>query len=650
MRMQTAKGDRSMMITCNYCEQRFDHKPTNPETGYLQSVMTEPRQIEISDLAELLVHGGNMRIAACAGGSKDENFRTAQLIGIDCDNETHIKGGEVQTAPEMYRPGDVRRILSQNGIKASFQYGTWSNTDEHPKFRTILVLDRPITDIASYEALVDYVTGLFDEYHADRNSATVSRIFYGSGACNVEYADYDAVNSADALLTRCGDISRYRSERDAEKKSRSRRVHNQNGNHANTVSMRVVQAIKDHDIKYLKRHISAPRTTVENRSELRRYIYHDIDLSDLLGVDEGETFCCVLPGHDDTNPSAVVYRNNAEVWLYICFADCQHTGKKKTTLNIKQFLELLGEFKSEYQVYKFICEIFNIEMQRTEWSAEQLENIDAIMSAIVSADEIDSFKSLCPVASQTTKNAINTYLRVLLIAKDSISPQRNATGNIIFSMSVRQLAKASRRTETKTQAYLKVLTYHHLIESVDDSLVPPNMLKRSLQYAYISEDGKKRYHSQFYQIPSWVISHVKTVEQQGIKWREHGYRLKHLSYEEFYRSEPEEAARLYPQSGKRRRRDGSTYLKRPSMASDDRHLAISEIIISAIEEYGYCTERMVLDASENKALAERQLQRSIREICDSYGYIKRRCNKTLKEKYGIQTTGYPIVIIRDEGF
>ena len=62
----------------------------------------------------------------------------------------------------------------------------------------------------------------------------------------------------------------------------------------------------------------------------------------MLEVEEKEMFCCVLPEHEDKNPSANVFREKYGSWKYHCFG-CD------ASLNTKQVVEVLGGFNSEYQ-------------------------------------------------------------------------------------------------------------------------------------------------------------------------------------------------------------------------------------------------------------------------------------------------------------
>lgn len=623
----------ALQVTCNVSRKRFNHKPTNPETGKLQNELIHPVQIEIAELAETLCTGGNMRIVACKDGSGDEAFSSGQLIGLDCDNAVKDNIADV-----IYHPEDVRRILAEHNIIPNFQYYTWSHTDTLPKFRTIITLDKPITDYGVYMGIMQYVASLFDEYHADRRARTVSRIFYGSGCGKPCYADYDAVNSTDALMEMAAEqIAQCRNEQSTASPKKQRTGKSRKCNSADTANLRVIRAIREHDVDYLKRRIRNKRTTLDCKKDLYDFIYR-IPLDDFLEVDKGKAFRCILPDHEDKNPSASVFQTHYGTWKYKCHADCLGNG---TTLNIKQLIECLGNFRSEYKAIKFICDIFNLKVKETQWSVEQAANIDRIINCITSADAEDGFSSICPVASKVTRNAIFIYLQILNQAKQTLYPEKSGSGDIIFYLSIRKLAAVSGKGSlSQVQNYVKQLCYCHMLEVLTDQQVPQAMLKKAIE---ARADGQKR--TGFYSIPSWVQQRVAMIEDSGKRWRENRYTLKGVSFEMFYRSEPAEAARLYPESKTRILDNGVTVTRTTTKAADERQEAIADFVLSEIKQHGYCTEAKIINAANIHTMARTQIARSMTDICNCYNLKKIRCNKALKELYNVPGHGYPVIII-----
>ena len=137
----------------------------------------------------------------------------------------------------------------------------------------------------------------------------------------------------------------------------------------------------------------------------------------------------------------------------------------------------------------------------------------------------------------------------------------------------------------------------------------------------------------------------------GVRWKEKGYRIAGISFDMFYRSEGfDVAASLYPQYTKKKNEYGEIVNRTTTKASDERTLKISEVILNCIQRKGYCTEKEVVYILGNKyryVVTETQIKRSLNEIMDSYGLKKVKANKILKEQYNINSEGYPNIIIED---
>lgn len=119
----------------------------------------------------------------------------------------------------------------------------------------------------------------------------------------------------------------------------------------------------------------------------------------------------------------------------------------------------------------------------------------------------------------------------------------------------------------------------------------------------------------------------------------------------FYRTEGEEvASRLYPLSSKTTQED-QVITKKPTKSADNRHEAIMNVCMNLIIEKGYTTEKEIAQALRNmgigKELSDRQIKRSIMDICECNNLIKKRSTKALKEQFNIISSGYPTIIYRE---
>ena len=618
-------------IKCMYFNHRFKDKPQGKQCGWVQKSMTQVN-ITIENLADALVHGASFKPGVLAGGNKAENWIEQQLFGLDFDDGIKIE--------EAYN-----KVISL-GITPCFMYTTFSHKEEHHKFRMIFCNDIVITDgniRDKLQATLMGIIGGIDEVCFNRD-----RLFFGGKGQIVLHPDYDIRINAESILEKYwnDDFEQYisNSKPKAKKKDstaagkKNKGTDTAKGHH--TYGNLNVKAIKEHDIEYLRKVLAHDPIEFENKNEFWDYIYSELDIAELIDVDNPKSFCCVL--HDDHNPSANIFTTQNGVQKYRCCSE-------NLTLNIKQLIELLGDFKSEYRAIQFIMNIYNLSIKESQWSIEQKENIDLMISNIT----LNKFKELCPQADKNIRNAKDTFLMMLSIARNNIYSEKfsNNDGEIVFYVTNKKLSEYlgkgnSQKKIDKVSKYVKMLVYHDLIRILDNDQIPKELLKNALKYT----NGNKN-HANFYAIPSWVIQQLSTIENNGVRWKEKGYRIAGISFDMFYRSEGfDVAASIYPQYKKKKNEYGEIVNRSTTKASDERTLKISEVILQCIQRKGYCTEKEVVYILGNKyryEVTETQIKRCLNEIMDLYGLKKIKANKVLKEQYHIKSDGYPNIIIED---
>jgi len=615
-----------------YFNHRFKDKPQGKQCGWVQKSLTQVN-ITIENLADALVHGASFKPGVLLGGNKAENWIEQQLFGLDFDDGIRIE--------EAYN-----KVISL-GITPCFMYTTFSHKEEHHKFRMIFCNDTVITDgniRDKLQATLMGTIGGIDEVCFNRD-----RLFFGGKGHTVLYPDYDTRINAESIIEKYwnDDFEQYISN--AKPKSKKKKDSTAAGiknKDTDTVKERPtyenlnVKAIKEHDIEYLRKVLAHDPIEFENKNEFWDYIYSELDIAELIDIDDPRSFCCVL--HDDHNPSANIFTTQNGVQKYRCCSE-------NLTLNIKQLIELLGDFKSEYKAIQFIMNIYNLSIKESQWSIEQRENIDLMISNIT----LNKFKELCPQADKNIKYAKDTFLMMLSIARNNIYSEKfsNNDGEIVFYVTNKKLSEYlgksnSQKKIDKVSKYVKMLVYHDLIRILDNDQIPKELLKNALKYT----NGNKN-RANFYAIPSWVIQQLSTIENNGVRWKEKGYRIAGVSFDMFYRSEGfDVAASIYPQYKKKKNEYGEIVDRSTTKASDERTLKISEIILQCIQRKGYCTEKEVVYILGNKyryEVTETQIKRCLNEIMDLYGLKKVKANKALKEQYHIKSDGYPNIIIED---
>jgi hypothetical protein len=378
----------------------------------------------------------------------------------------------------------------------------------------------------------------------------------------------------------------------------------------------------------------------KTRAELFGYLYTQISLADLLNVKEGEAFSCIIPDHEDLEPSASVFRAENGTWLYKCQSaeNCPTQGRP---LTVKMLVEFVGNFKGEAQSIEFLKRCFNLVLVETEFSKQQKENIDAIITAVTGTDPL-SFSALCPTADHNIRFSRSLYIGILCYARDHIQADAEGTGQFMFYMPIRSLCKRPDvpRSVDKIDKKMKLLIYHSLLENV-----PFEELPKDIQKSLKAKQTNGFNVCQYYRAPSWVAPQLLRIESQALKWKAAGYRESGICYEAFFRAEGEAVAnQLYPQRK----------YKKLSAEADTRHEFLVSILLDTVQAKGYATEKE-LSAKMQTALTERgytysryyasrQVKVSISEACDTYGLKKARCNAELKARFGIEAPGYPTII------
>ena len=623
-------------IKCMYFNHRFKEKPQGKECGWVQKSLTQA-DITIENLADALCHGASFKPGVLVGGNKAENWYQQQLFGLDFDDGIRIE--------------DAYNKVISLGITPCFMYTTFSHKEEHHKFRMIFCNDTVITDGNIRDRLQATLMGIIggiDEVCFNRD-----RLFFGGKGQVVLHPDYETRINAETIIEKYwnDDFEQYISNAKPKSKKKNRPAASSKSKDKGDTDKEYkpyenlnVKAIKEHDVEYLRKVLAHEPVEFENKNEFWDYIYSELDIAELIDIDDPHSFCCVL--HDDRNPSANIFTTQNGVQKYRCCSE-------NLTLNIKQLIEMLGNFKSEYKAIQFIMDIYNLSIKESQWSIEQRENIDLMISNIT----LDKFKELCPQADKNIKYAKDTFLMMLSIARNNIYSEKfsNDDGEIVFFVTNKKIAEYmgksnSQKKIDKISKYIKMLIYHDLIRILDDSQVPKELLAKAIRYS--GTDKRSGNHVNFYAIPSWVIQQLKTIENNGIRWKDKGYRIGGVSFDMFYRSEGfDVAASLYPQYKKKKNEYGEIVNRTTTQSSDERTLKISEVILNCIQSKGYCTEKEVVYILGNQyryEVTDTQIKRSLNEIMDCYGLKKVKANKVLKEQYNIKSDGYPNIIIEED--
>lgn len=622
-----------MVVKLNVDSVLYRAKPKGAEPGAIQNRTIRPQEIELQELFQLICQGATFRAAAIAGNS-DKDFLSQQLFCVDIDN---AKGKEPIPQAERLDPEQAIDRARAAGLTPNFIYPTFSDSPALRKYRVLFLLDIPIIERELRGRISDYIINIFGSA-ADSKCRNPARLFFGTDKPQI-LTDIDHINHIADIERLLPDVPKKELIKPKAKPKRKAKPT------CRTESERKsnIELIKGHEWGELAKRIGGREKRIfDNVADFKTEVWRNANIAELLEIDTPKSFCCVF--HEDNNPSASIYYGDCGKWLYKCFADnCKYGGK---ALTIHAVIANLANLKA-WEAWEAIKQIYRYEIVRTPQSERLQGELLEIAEILDTLDET-GFNAQCPIASKNVRYAVELYHHILRIAGRNISPYTK-DDKIIFFFSLRQLANESGRSPNKANKinqYITMLAYHGMIEKLSDEQVPIHLLKKAYELA-----GKNQRHIQFYALQGWNNDTLINIEDNGNRWKKNGYRQNGISYEMFYRTEGEEvASRLYPLSSKTTKED-KVITKKPTKSADSRHEAIMNICADLIAEKGYTTEKeiaLALSKGIGKELTDRQIKRSITDICESNNLIRKRSTKALKEQFGIISNGYPTIIYKED--
>jgi len=647
-------------------------KPQGKEIGILVNRMTidKVREYSIEEFKESILNGKTNRPSNCGKG--EDSWLSQQVFMIDIDNKpskpkgmNEVKYQELcieylKTKYNTY--DDIINHCQQINLIPNFIYTSFNHKEDHHKFRLVFILNKEIKNIDTAKKIQLYLMNSIGE--VDEQCKNLNRPYFAGKEI---VFDSDNILDSDNIIELSKDIninfipSKSNKDKSSEKSPHNNKNIYNNTNiivgtkspalDANTTDENYnIKAIANRNIEYLKNKINHPHMIFNNNQEFCDYIFKEINLGELLKFHYPKSIRCIF--HDDHNNSAGIFQNEQGYWIYNCFG-CG------VSYNLLGVIEVLGKFRSRPKAYKFIREIFNLEIKETEWQQEQKKLIEENLRAL----DTGELERECPQAYKNIKSNIKYLRKLLYIAKDNITTEKMTDNddNVLFFASTRFICNSMGIKEGNIKEISKkntLFAYHNLLNKVDNSNAPEDLLKRSQAISINSTDKNKKYrHVNYYSIPSYNNMSFPEIEEKGKLWKINNYTIKGLSREMFFRKEGQEVAnRLYPQYKQVYDKQQEMIVNRKTTyRSDIRTERIIEIIFYFLQTQNYCIEKDIIDnmvADEElkirKSEAERQLKKSLPEILDAYNLKRIRTNKLIKEQYSMDTSGYPFIIAKNE--
>lgn len=134
-------------------------------------------------------------------GTTGSTWQSQQVICADIDNDTGKKDadGRKIRIDNPLTPEQASEVMRNYGIDPYFMYYSFSNGENWPKFRIVLILDEVITDPDEAIDLANRFNGIFNaaaEHCADTSSEDNARYFFGGRADSIFYVSGQTTSKA----------------------------------------------------------------------------------------------------------------------------------------------------------------------------------------------------------------------------------------------------------------------------------------------------------------------------------------------------------------------------------------------------------------------------------------------------------------------
>ena len=161
-----------MKLKLNLDYKQFTNKPKSSEVATIRNrLATATTEIDHEELLKAIEHGQTFTPAVMTGTTSD-TWKSQQIIVADIDNDGETT---LNTSDTL----DICRTYDIN----PFVYYSFSNTEDHPKYRVMVILDRPITDAPEARDLTERFTDIFNLWCpncADTKICDNARLIFGS--------------------------------------------------------------------------------------------------------------------------------------------------------------------------------------------------------------------------------------------------------------------------------------------------------------------------------------------------------------------------------------------------------------------------------------------------------------------------------------
>lgn len=347
---------------------------------------------------------------------------------------------------------------------------------------------------------------------------------------------------------------------------------------------------------------------------------------------EGMTTTC--PFHQDKTPSASVYFNNGYCYLKCHSQNCSFGSG--TLIKIVQKKENL----TEGQAAKTLIKHYNIILDES-WKENEKKKIEENLEVL---KNIDVWHEQYPHLYCWISRVIWDLRSKLTYAQSHIK-LRTSQGKGIFFCSLTHFEKIYRRLErVKSQNNQNQRVDRYcllgLLEKVHESEIPYGLYRQTQK---IKGDRRHLYRMQYYHIPMYTPELLLKAEQIARTGKARGVRLNAITKNSIRDIYGEEVAKLiYPQTEDITLSKSATCLWH----------SMEQVIHEQIAQKGYtCTTDIIAHLSGIatwQSIHERRVKALLPGIMEKLSLEEKYTTKDMKEKFRLNTKGYPKIIVRSK--
>ncbi len=299
----------------------FDSKPQTTSIVSIVSRLPQNKiNINLEDLANAVTNGQSWK-ASVLYGKDDASFVSSSLVALDIDNkESYTSIDEFLAMDHKYKP--------------CFVYETFSSTKEHEKFRVVYAFKDTVYDFNTMVALYEEVKSQYPGVDIDPSVGPGKVLFGGKSLRYFNNVANGLPEPTDDVLKPTKVFTLGQAQNAATGAAEAEIITEEKV--LNNLSM---VAEKYADVEEI------------DINDSYEWINENINITDALGIPENVRFRCVLPKHEDNNPSArITTIGNEQVY----FCSCEANGYRLITL-LSKLLD-----KSEVKIKTLILNALNV--------------------------------------------------------------------------------------------------------------------------------------------------------------------------------------------------------------------------------------------------------------------------------------------------